>query len=209
MALKALALKEEGTHPSAEGVVARVAQIRGIRSLSDIEKLRDERPDIVLVDLDMPHLNAEAVLQSMRGTSRHEPIYICFHFQTQPAELLRRLASLTAMRARRPQRSRSLAYVVRLLGVSQEVLARILGVSARTVHRWLGGSRPRRSPELERLLEMVAFLEQALPNAAGIRSYLHHANPNLGGARPIELLIRGEYDRVAADLQAIQEGVYV
>jgi hypothetical protein len=52
--LKAVALKEEGTHPPAEGVLRRFANVRTIRSSSDVQKVKDERPDIVLMDLSMP-----------------------------------------------------------------------------------------------------------------------------------------------------------
>lgn len=31
----------------------------------------------------------------------------------------------------------------------------------------------------------------------------------LQGEKPIDLLMRGEFDRVSGDLEAIQEGVYV
>jgi len=58
-------------------------------------------------------------------------------------------------------------------------------------------------------LEVVALLQRALPNDEAIRSYLQHSNPALEGERPIDALIRGEFDRVTADLQAVEEGVYV
>ena len=59
------------------------------------------------------------------------------------------------------------------------------------------------------LLEVVALLEQALPNDDAIRSYLYHSNPTLQGEKPIDLLVRGDFDRVSADLQAVRDGVYV
>src|SRR6267378_2138150 len=183
MAVRAVALKGEGTHPPAEGVLARFAQVRAIRSLRDLEKVKEERPDIVLMDLSMPRVEGREVLEVLN--------------------------SLSTLKATRRSRSPSLSHVVRLLGVSQEVFSRILNVSARTAHRWLKGTRPRRNPKLDGLLEIVALLEQALPNTEAIRSYLYHSNPNLGGEKPIDLLIRGEFDRVTADLQAVQEGVYV
>jgi hypothetical protein len=54
-----------------------------------------------------------------------------------------------------------------------------------------------------------ALLKQTMPSEDAIRSYLYHANPTLHGEKPIDLLIRGEFDRVVADLEAVQEGVYV
>ncbi len=208
MSVRAVALKGEGTHPPAEGVLARFAQVRSIRSLRDLEKVKEERPDIVLMDLSMPHVDGREVLEVLRRSHR-VPVLICFDSKVQPTTLLKQLNSLSTLKAARRRRSPNLSQVVRLLGVSQEVLSRILNVSARTAHRWLKGTRPRRNPELDRVLEIVALLEQALPNTEAIRSYLYHSNPNLGGAKPVDLLIRGEFDRVTADLQAVQEGVYV
>lgn len=208
MALRAVALKEEGTHPASEGVLARFAQVRAIRSLADLEKVKEERPDIVLMDLRMPHVDGKEVVEVLRQSHR-APMLVLFDSRMQPTTLLKHLSSLGSFKAVRPSRSLNLSQVVRLLGVSQEVLSRILNVSARTAHRWLKGTRPRQTRELDRLLEIVALLEQTLPSDKAIRSYLYHANPTLHGEKPIDLLIRGEFDRVAADLQAVQEGVYV
>ena len=47
------------------------------------------------------------------------------------------------------------------------------------------------SRELDRLLEIVALMEQTLPGDDAIRSYLYHANPTLQGEKPIDLLIHG------------------
>jgi CheY-like chemotaxis protein len=208
MAFRAVALKEEGTHPAAEGILARFAQVRSIRSLNDVEKVKEERPDIVLLDLGMQCLNGIDVLGGLRRSHR-VPVFVCFDSKIQPATLLKRLTSLGNIRATHHIRLPNLTQVVRLLGVSQEVIGRMLNVSARTAHRWLKGTRPRRTQELERLFEIVALLEQTLPNADAIRSYLYHSRPTLDGDKPIDLLLRGAFDRVAADLQAVQEGVYV
>jgi CheY-like chemotaxis protein len=203
MAVKALALKEGGTHLPSEGVLARFADVRPIRSLKDLEKVKEERPDVILMDVHMPRLDGKEAVEVLRQ-SRSAPVLVLIDAKMQPTALLKQLNSLGALKAtRRP----SLSQVVRLLGVSQEVLSRILNVSARTAHRWLKGTRPRRTRELDRLLDVVALLEHTLPNNEVIRKYLYHANPT--GERPIDLLIRGDFDRVSADLQAIQEGVYV
>lgn len=208
MSVRAFALKEEGTHPPSEGVLARFAEVRSIRSLRDIEKVKQERPDIVLMDVRMPHFGGKEAVEVLRE-SRPAPILVLFDSKMQPTTLLKHLTSLGTLKAARQGRPRNLARIVRLLGVSQEVLSRILNVSSRTAHRWLKGTRPRRTRELERLLEIVALLEQTLPNDDAIRSYLYHANQSLQGEKPIDLLIRGDFDLVSADLQAVQEGVYV
>lgn len=208
MPVRAVALKEEGTHPPSEGVLARFAEVRPVRSLKDLEKVKEERPDIVLLDVRMPQVDGREVVEVLRQT-RPAPVLVLFDSKMQPATLLKHLNSLGTLKTTRHGRSRSLSQVVRLLGVSQEVLSRILSVSARTAHRWLKGTRPRRTRELERLFEIVALLEQTLPNDEAIRSYLCHTNPALQGEKPIDLLIRREFDRVSADLRAVQEGVYV
>lgn len=203
MAVRAVALKECGTHPPSEGVLARFADVRPIRSLEDLEKVKEERPDVILMDLHMPRLDGKEAVEVLRQ-SRSAPVLVLIDAKLQPTALLKQLNSLGTLKAtRRP----SLSQIVRLLGVSQEVLSRILNVSARTAHRWLKGTRPRRTRELDRLLDIVALLEQTLPNDEVIRKYLYRANPT--GERPIDLLIRRDFDRVSADLQAVQEGVYV
>jgi len=208
MTVRAVALKEGGTHPPSEGVLARFAEVRSIRSLRDIEKVKEERPDIVLMDLRMPQVDGKETLEVLRQ-SRPTPVLVLFDSKMQPTTLLKHLNSLGTLKASRQGRSPSLSQIVRLLGVSQEVLSRILNVSARTVHRWLKGTHPRQTRELDRLFEIVALLGQTLPNDDAIRSYLYHANPTFQGEKPIDLLIRGEFDRVRADLEAVQEGVYV
>jgi CheY-like chemotaxis protein len=208
MSVKAVALKEEGTHPPSEGVLARFADVRPIRSFKDLERVKQERPDIVLLDVGLPHLDGRDAVELLRQ-SRPAPVFVLIDTKMQPTALLKQLNNLSALKATRHGRPPRLAQVVRLLDVSQEALSRILNVSARTAHRWLKGTRPRRTRELNRVLEIVALLEQTLPNDEAIRSYLYHANLSLQGERPIDLLIRGEFDRVSADLQAVQEGVYV
>lgn len=208
MTVRAIALKEDGTHPPAEGVLARFAEVRPIRSLRDLEKVKEERPDIVLMDLRMLCVDGKDAVEVLRQ-SRPGPVVVLFDSQMQPATLLKHLNSLGTLKAARHSRSPNLSKIVRLLGVSQEVLSRILNVSARTAHRWLKGTRPRRTRELDRLFEIVTLLEQTLPNDGAIRGYLYRANPALQGEKPIDLLMRGKFDRVSADLQAVQEGVYV
>ena len=208
MSVRAVALKEEGTHPPSEGVLARFAEVRPIRSLKDVEKVKEERPDIVLLDLRMALVDGKEALEVLRH-ARPSPVLVLIDSKMQPSGLLKQLTSLGTLKATRHARPPSLSQIIRLLGVSQEVLSRILNVSGRTAHRWLKGTRPRRTRELQRLVEIVGLLEQTLPNDEAIRSYLYHANPSLQGEKPIDLLIRGDFDRVAADLQAVQEGVYV
>jgi len=207
MSVKAVALKQEGTHPASEGVLAGFADVRPVRSLKDLEMVKEERPDIILMDVCMSRIDGKEPIEVLRQ-SLPVPVLVLIDAKLQPKALLKHLNSLGTLKPSRRGRP-SLSQIVRLLGVSQEVLSRILNVSSRTAHRWLKGTRPRRTWELERLLEIVARLEQTLPNGEAIRSYLYHSSPTLQDQKPIDLLIRGDFGRVSADLQAAQEGVYV
>jgi hypothetical protein len=75
-----------------------------------------------------------------------------------------------------------------ILGVPEEVVSRIPEVP---------GSR---------LGAVVSLLQRTLPHDLAL-NYLNHPNPNLSGEKPIALLLRGESDRVEADLLALMEGV--
>ncbi len=206
--MRAVALKPEGMHSPAAGVLARFAELRPIGSLRDLEEVKQEQPDVVLLDIHMPRLEGQEPIDVLRRT-RPTPVVILVDANLQPAALLQRLRSLGALRPPREGRPPDLAQAARVLGVSQEALGRVLHVSGRTVHRWLKGIRPRRTQELDRVLALAGRLEQTFPNQDAIRRYLHQASATLQGETPMDLLLRGEGDRVAADLEAVQEGVYV
>lgn len=189
-------------------MLARFAEVRSIRSLKDLKTIKEERPDIVLMDVRMTHLSGKEAVEVLRQL-RPAPVLVLIDTKMQPTALLRQLRGLAMLKANRHTPPPSLSQVVRLLGVSQQALSRILNVSARTAHRWLKGTRPRRTRELNRLFEVVKLLEQTLPNSEAVRRYLSHASPMLQGEKPSDLLMRGEFDRVSGDLEAIQEGVYV
>jgi CheY-like chemotaxis protein len=205
--LKAIALKEEGTHPPAEGVLRRFANVRTIRTLNDVQTVKEERPDIVLMDLSMPDFNGKEVLKVL-SQSRHIPVFICFDSKIQPTALLKHLTSLGNIQVKQRSPTVGISKTIQILGISQEALGRMLNVSSRTVHRWLKGSRPKRNRQLDRLLGIVGLLERTLPTTDAIHTYLQHPNPNLGGDRPIDVLTRGDFDRIESDLHAILEGVY-
>ena len=205
MAARIVMLKEEGTLPPAEGLLSGFAEIVSLGSLQDVEKLATAGRDIVLVDLSMPSLDAADILKALQSGGQ-PPMVVLFHSGEQPGRLLSRLRQLGRIGEVRP---RSLKHALRALGVSQEALARILGVSSRTVHRWLKGARPRRNPRVESLLRLVAVLEDVLPTPEGILSYLHHPNPSFNSETPYQLLLRGESERIAGNLQALAEGAYL
>src|SRR5215471_1366655 len=119
MSVKAVALKEEGTHPPSEGVLGRFAEVRSIRSLSDVEKVKAERPDIVLMDLRMPLIDGKEAVEVFRE-SLPVPVLVLFDSEIQPTILLKQLNSLGRLKATRRGRTPSLSQIARRLGTSQE-----------------------------------------------------------------------------------------
>ncbi len=208
---KVLALKEAGTHPVAEGMLARFAEVRSIRTRQDAASAAAAAHpgDLFLIDLAMPNLDVMEVLGAMNLATVEGPAVLLLDLNQQPGRLRRRLSQIASLSSEMEHGFRlNLGEIVRLFGISQETLARILSVSTRTAHRWIKGARPRQRPELAQLRRIVELLRATLPNEASIRTYLHHPNPLLKGEAPIVALARGEFERIAADLEAAQEGVY-
>lgn len=205
-----LALKEEGTSPPVEGILSKFAEIHGIRSTKDAASLAKKHFDILLIDTSMPRIEVQDLVQVFRATrSTSRSLILLIDFNEPPSELRRRLDQLANLNVSPVIRPPDVKTILRLLKISQESLARMLNVSSRTAHRWLGKTRPPNHPQLQRLQRIVELLLDTLNSERAIQEYLNHPNPSLGGEMPITLLSRGEFDRVAADLQAVREGVYV
>lgn len=205
---KVVAVKKEGTHPPTEGILARFARIRPVKSGADASLLAKEQPEVVLIDIRMPTLEAQEILQALRSKLANAVILL-LDFEQSPGRLRRQLVHLaTAVAPHRAARL-NIPRIARLLGTSQEALSRILNVSTKTAHRWMKGTRPRPKPELERLSQIVSLLLESLPSEEAVRDYLNHPNPSFKGDTPVSLLARGEFDRVDGDIQALREGVYV
>jgi DNA-binding NarL/FixJ family response regulator len=208
MATKIVALKEEGTHPPGEGILARFAQIHAIKSAADVSRVISDHPDVVLVDIRMPNLHGKDIVQNLRE-QRNDAVIMLLDFKQAPGALRRQLNRLATVASPRETKALDIPHIVRILRISQEALSRILNVSTKTAHRWMKGTRPRPKPELERLSRVVSLLLDTLPNEDAIRNYLNHPNAGLNGDTPLNLLSRGDFDKVTADLHALREGVYV
>jgi response regulator RpfG family c-di-GMP phosphodiesterase len=205
-----LALKEEGTSPPIEGMLAKFAEIHGIRSTKDAASLAKRHFDILLIDTSMPRIEAQDLVQALQSTgSTSRSVILLIDFNERPSQLRRRLDQLAKLNLTAVTKPPDLRTTLRLLDISQESLARMLNVSSRTAHRWLGKTRPRNNPQLRQLQHVVELLLDTLNSEPAIHEYLNHPNPSLGGEAPIAVLSRGEFDRVEADLQAVREGVYV
>ena len=82
------------------------------------------------------------------------------------------------------------------LGVSQELMARLLDVSLRTLSRLEGSTEPPKPPralgELSRLTEGLL----SIIRRESLASWIDRPNQAFGGLKPIEVIERGEVDRI-------------
>jgi len=97
------------------------------------------------------------------------------------------------------------------LELDQADLARVLDTNPRTIARWLQRETAPRPDAHERLLELIAVLEQLsgvlTPSAA--HDWLFTPNPLMEHFKPVELLREGQYRRVLGAIDAMAEGVHV
>jgi predicted transcriptional regulator len=98
----------------------------------------------------------------------------------------------------------------RELGLDTGLLASCLGVSGKTIGRWEKGAvEPGLSARrnLEKLEATYQVIKKLLRKKAW-QTWLHSPNETLSGERPIELLRRGEIERVREALGMIEWGIY-
>ncbi len=107
--------------------------------------------------------------------------------------------------------ARTIEQITEDFSISIETLARFLNTSTRTVMRWKKeGIKP--SPQHRERLEKIAYIDRRLrrvlkPDA--IDRWLHAYNDSLGGKRPIDLLTKGQYDKLLSAIAQLEEGVFV
>jgi len=94
--------------------------------------------------------------------------------------------------------------------LTQEELARILGVSLRTVAGWLhseSGPRPLARDRISKAYEVnKEITEEIRPQS--LRKWLFAHNELLGDSI-YNLLVKGEFGKILADIKALKEGVYI
>ncbi len=96
-----------------------------------------------------------------------------------------------------------------LFRLSRERLARLIGVSAKTVERWEARpTRPARDETRVRVarLREVADLGSAVYGTDGLAAFLNAPLAEFDGLTALQLLERGEADRVLAALASDYEG---
>jgi transcriptional regulator with XRE-family HTH domain len=93
--------------------------------------------------------------------------------------------------------------------LSRERLARLIGVSAKTVERWEARpTRPARDETREHMAQLreIAELGAAVYTRERLGDFMSAPIPEFGGRTPLQLIERGEADRVLAALAADYEG---
>lgn len=94
--------------------------------------------------------------------------------------------------------------------LDQADLARVLDMNPRTISRWLGRESQPRPEARERLLELIAVLEQlsGVLKADAAHDWLFTPNPVLDHHKPVELLRAGDCRRVLGAIDGLAEGVF-
>ena len=107
--------------------------------------------------------------------------------------------------------TRTIEQITQDFSISIETLARFLNTTSRTVMRWKKeGVNP--SSHHREKLEKIAYIDRKLRQVfkpEGVERWLHAYNDSLGGKRPIDLLAKGQYDKLLSAIAQLEEGVFV
>lgn len=102
----------------------------------------------------------------------------------------------------------SLVEEIRQNGLTAAEIGRITGVRERQVQNWAAGSSRPASETRDRLVDVHYIVRQLqdVYRPEGIEIWLHSRNPELGGQRPIELLVEGDFEPVVNAVLRLQAG---
>jgi hypothetical protein len=120
------------------------------------------------------------------------------------------LAPALAERIARVHSSNDAVRIIRHdIGLTEADVAAATGADERSVRRWLGQTRPiRHERQIDDLRAVVQLLAETL-TPEGIRQWLRGRNRYLKGERPLDVLARGQYNRVHEAAEAFVEGYFV
>ena len=92
-------------------------------------------------------------------------------------------------------------------GVTQDTFTRLTGFSPRAVAHWVQGRKPSTSTE-RRLTEMKRIFEslETLVAKDAIGPWLKESNPAFDGSTPLQVIERGEADRIWRMIYELQSG---
>jgi putative toxin-antitoxin system antitoxin component (TIGR02293 family) len=110
-----------------------------------------------------------------------------------------------------PDLAARLADVASRMELDHADFARILDTNPRTVSRWMHRQAAPRPDARERLLELLAVLEQlsGVLRPGPAHDWLFTPNPSLDHHRPVDLIRQGEFRQVLGAIDAMAEGVFV
>jgi transcriptional regulator with XRE-family HTH domain len=109
---------------------------------------------------------------------------------------------------RTPGRSSLVADLRHKLGLSRKVFSRLTGFSERAIANWESGGTPD-EPGLRRMRETERFQTRLaeLVEADAIPAWLDTPNPAFDGLKPLEVIERGEIDRLWNMIFYLESGV--
>jgi transcriptional regulator with XRE-family HTH domain len=94
------------------------------------------------------------------------------------------------------------------LGVSRKLFSRLAGFSERAIADWESG-KPVSEPGLRRVKELDRLRERLceVVNEEAIPGWLDSPNEGFGGLKPLEVIERGEVDRLWTMIYHLESGV--
>ncbi len=121
------------------------------------------------------------------------------------------MAASTRKTKRRPPKPAPIPLVAALrekMGLPRKTFSRLTGFSERAVADWESG-KPISEPALRRIREIERLQERfaEVVSASAIPQWLDTPNSAFGGLKPLEVVERGEIDRLWSMLFYLQSGV--
>ena len=94
------------------------------------------------------------------------------------------------------------------MGLTVAEFARVAGLSARTIATWEAGAELKEASQ-RRLVEIArlhARLSQAFPSGKVLAHWLKTRTPGFGGSQPLQVIERGEIDRIWRMIYFMESG---
>jgi hypothetical protein len=92
--------------------------------------------------------------------------------------------------------------------MTAQELADVVSVQPRQVHHWVAGRHRPQGIVRDRLLDLDYAIEllSEVYDDEGVEIWLHGRNRSLGGRRPLELLVEGQFPVVLAAVERLTSG---
>lgn len=93
-------------------------------------------------------------------------------------------------------------------GLTMQEVAEVVGVRPRQAQHWAAGNHRPQGSARDRLLELDYIVELLgdVYDDEGIEIWMHAKNRSLGGERPLDLLIAGDFQSVLAAVERLASG---